>query len=140
MNGSFLIGDDPGPTVLETIAPDDGMLVQGVAFEEARTHYFDVGRSALRCVRVALAAAGQSEIRTILDQAHLLSGSDPMAALEQIIAALRILGGERAVMHAMQVELAGKNVSVNLIQRKRGRLIGRTKLRRVLLVKCHNVS
>ena len=67
MNVSFLVSDDPIQPVRETIAPDEGMLVQGVPIEVARKHYFETERSALRCIRLALAAAGRSEVRKILD-------------------------------------------------------------------------
>lgn len=42
-------------------------------------------------------------VRGYLDQAQRLSGSNPIEALDNVIAALRIVGGERAVMEAMQV-------------------------------------
>eukprot|EP00047_Mylnosiga_fluctuans_P009187 m.10350 g.10350 ORF g.10350 m.10350 type:complete len:159 (-) comp2514_c0_seq1:120-596(-) len=42
------------------------------------------------------------ELRGLLDRARALSATDPMGALEHIIAALRIQGGEGAVMRAMQ--------------------------------------
>ena len=61
------LSDDPGHPILQTIADDDGMPTPGVPLEEARKHYFNVGRSALRCVRLALASAGRSSVGKILD-------------------------------------------------------------------------
>lgn len=66
-NPALSVSDDPGHPILQTIADDDGMLVQGVPADEARKHYFDVGRSALRCVRLALASAGRADVGKILD-------------------------------------------------------------------------
>lgn len=49
------------PNVSRQIAPADGML------EGNRDHYFRVGHSALRCVRLAMLAAGRSGFDSILD-------------------------------------------------------------------------
>lgn len=61
------LSNDPGTPILQTIADDDGMPTQGVPVEVARTQYFNVGRSALRCVRLALASAGKTNVDKILD-------------------------------------------------------------------------
>lgn len=50
-----------------TIAPDDGMFLRDLPVEHALTHYLESGRTALRCVRAALGAAGKSDVRRILD-------------------------------------------------------------------------
>lgn len=50
-----------------TIAPDDGMLSRDMPEEHALDHYLESGRTALRCVRAALAAAGTADVRRILD-------------------------------------------------------------------------
>jgi SAM-dependent methyltransferase len=44
------------------ISPEDGMYVEG-----HRDHYFHVGRSALRGIRLAMLAAGKDDCRDILD-------------------------------------------------------------------------
>jgi SAM-dependent methyltransferase len=64
---TFTISGDPGRPILETIAPDDGMYDREVSPHDALRHYFDVGRSALTCIRIALAAANRSTVNTILD-------------------------------------------------------------------------
>jgi SAM-dependent methyltransferase len=43
------------------ISPDDGML------ENDREHYSSVGQSALRCIKLAMLAAGKDEFHNILD-------------------------------------------------------------------------
>ena len=50
-----------------TVAPDDGMLLRDLPPEHALTHYLESGRTALRCVRAALAAAGKVDVRRVLD-------------------------------------------------------------------------
>jgi SAM-dependent methyltransferase len=47
--------------LIEEISPNDAM------FDGNLAHYFRVGRSALKCVRLALLAAGKTEVRNILD-------------------------------------------------------------------------
>lgn len=54
---------DPDPP----IAPDDGMFVRHVPHPEALAHYRESGRTALRCVRAAVAAAGTAAVRRVLD-------------------------------------------------------------------------
>lgn len=66
-----LLDDEPDALIRE-ISPRDGMHMllpdHPVAEQEAATrHYFSVGRSALRCVRLALLAAGKSTVSSILD-------------------------------------------------------------------------
>jgi SAM-dependent methyltransferase len=53
--------DNDNPDVIRDISPQDGMLVGNV------DHYFDVGFSALHCIRIALNAAGKQTCKTILD-------------------------------------------------------------------------
>jgi SAM-dependent methyltransferase len=43
------------------ISPEDGM------FENNPEHYFSVGQSALRCIKLAMLAAGKDDFRSILD-------------------------------------------------------------------------
>jgi SAM-dependent methyltransferase len=50
-----------------TIAPNDGMIPRDHPPEVALSHYLESGRSALRCVRVALTAGGTAAVRRILD-------------------------------------------------------------------------
>ena len=50
-----------------TVAPDDGMFLRDVPPEYALEHYLESGRTALRCVRAALAAAGKTTVRRVLD-------------------------------------------------------------------------
>jgi SAM-dependent methyltransferase len=50
-----------------TIAPDDGMVLRDHPPDHALGHYLESGRTALRCVRAALAAAGTADVRRILD-------------------------------------------------------------------------
>ena len=47
--------------VVEEISPADGM------FEHDKAHYFAVGQSALRCIKLAMLAAGKDDFRNILD-------------------------------------------------------------------------
>src|SRR3954454_4629952 len=63
---SFTVSGDPASPVCDVIAPDEGMFVRTVSEAEAREHYFSCGRSALRCVQSALAAAEKKDIRRIL--------------------------------------------------------------------------
>lgn len=66
-NAALPLGDKPGSPILQTIADDDGMPTPGISVDVARKHYFDVGLSALRCVRLALASAGKTIVDKILD-------------------------------------------------------------------------
>lgn len=50
-----------------TIAPDDGMLLRDLPHEHSLTHYLESGRTALRCIRAALGAAGKTDVRRVLD-------------------------------------------------------------------------
>jgi SAM-dependent methyltransferase len=56
----FLIYGD-NLKVIKSISPDDGMFVGN------SDHYFSVGFSALRCIRIALTLANKQTCRTILD-------------------------------------------------------------------------
>jgi SAM-dependent methyltransferase len=58
-----------GPDVDPTIAADDGMFYRRCEEEKALGHYIECGRTALVCVRAALAAAGKDPqtVRRILD-------------------------------------------------------------------------
>ena len=67
MTERFLVSDDPGRPVADDIAPDDGMFDAHAPPAEARGHYLACGRSALRAVRLALAAAGRADVRRVLD-------------------------------------------------------------------------
>jgi SAM-dependent methyltransferase len=66
-----LLGEEP-TTLVREISPRDGMFVflpdRPAAEQEAsQRHYFGVGRSALRCIRLALLAVGKAEVTSILD-------------------------------------------------------------------------
>jgi SAM-dependent methyltransferase len=50
-----------------TISPNDGMMTRDEPPDHALSHYLESGRSALRCVRAALTAAGKTDVRRILD-------------------------------------------------------------------------
>lgn len=49
------------PNVSAEISPVDGM------YEGVKEHYFGVGQSALRCIRLAMLASGKGSVGTILD-------------------------------------------------------------------------
>lgn len=57
----------PVPGMDLTIDPNDGMFVRHVPHDVGFAHYLESGRTALRCIRAALAAAGKTEVRRILD-------------------------------------------------------------------------
>ena len=57
----------PSDAVDQTIAGTDEMFERHAPPEEAWAHYFACGRSALRAVQLALAAAGVKDVRRILD-------------------------------------------------------------------------
>lgn len=88
---------DPDHPVVQTIADEDGMPTPGVPPEVARTHYFNVGRSALRCIRLALASAGRTNVGKILD---LPCGHGRV---------MRMMRAEypHAELHACDLDLAG---------------------------------
>lgn len=50
-----------------TIAPNDGMFVQDFGQDLGLAVYLESGRTALTCVRAALAAAGKAAVRRVLD-------------------------------------------------------------------------
>jgi SAM-dependent methyltransferase len=50
-----------------TIAPEDGMFLRDHPPEHALAHYLECGRTALRCIQAALAAAGKTDVRRVLD-------------------------------------------------------------------------
>ncbi len=50
-----------------TIAPNDGMYVREFGEWVATAVYLESGRTALRCVRAALQAAGKTDVRRVLD-------------------------------------------------------------------------
>jgi SAM-dependent methyltransferase len=53
--------EQEAPDVIAEIAPADGM------YAGSSEHYFHVGQSALRCVKLALLAAGKEDVRSALD-------------------------------------------------------------------------
>ena len=67
MGGGYLVSGEPGGPVLDLIPDDEGMYVREAATAVAREHYFGCGRSALRCVRLAVAAAECPSVTRILD-------------------------------------------------------------------------
>jgi SAM-dependent methyltransferase len=52
----------PTSGISQEVSPDDSEYAAGV-----RAHYFNVGQSALRCIRLALVSAQKTEINRILD-------------------------------------------------------------------------
>jgi SAM-dependent methyltransferase len=63
----MLLTDEVAGPVDETVAPGDGMFEWHAPRRQAWEHYFACGRSALRAVRLALAAAGKADVRRVLD-------------------------------------------------------------------------
>lgn len=59
--GPSLAIDQEPPAVIQKISPRDQM------YSGDRAHYFGVGRSALRCIRLAMLAAGKQHALRILD-------------------------------------------------------------------------
>ena len=71
--------DEVAGSVDDAIADNDAMFERHKPAGEAWNHYFLCGRSALRVIRLALAAAGKTDVRRVLDptlklrpQIHLL--------------------------------------------------------------------
>ncbi len=68
MTATLLTALDPlADPVDQGIAETDGMFERHLPHERAWNHYFYCGRSALGAIRLALAAAGTSKVRRILD-------------------------------------------------------------------------
>ena len=63
----MLLTDEVAGPVDEAIADNDGMFERHKPADEAWNHYFRCGRSALRVIRLALAAAGKADVRKVLD-------------------------------------------------------------------------
>lgn len=63
----MLLTDEVAGTVDDAIADNDAMFERHKPADEAWRHYFHCGRSALRVIRLALAAAGTTDVRRILD-------------------------------------------------------------------------
>jgi SAM-dependent methyltransferase len=63
----MLLTDEVAGPVDETIADNDAMFERHAPPDEAWNHYFHCGRSALRVIRLALAAAGKADVRKVLD-------------------------------------------------------------------------
>jgi SAM-dependent methyltransferase len=68
VTATLLTALDPlADPVDQGIAETDGMFERHLPHERAWNHYFYCGRSALGAIRLALAAAGTSKVRSILD-------------------------------------------------------------------------
>lgn len=61
MHGNWLDEEIERLNASEKVSPNDEMLLDE-SVPGARDHYFIVGRSALRCVEVAMLAAGRSRM------------------------------------------------------------------------------
>ena len=63
------VSDGPGRPIPHAIADGDEMYDREAIPGDAIWHYVRVGQSALRCVRLGLAAAGRAEadVRRVLD-------------------------------------------------------------------------
>jgi SAM-dependent methyltransferase len=63
----MLLTDEVAGPVDDAIADHDAMFERHKPADEAWDHYFHCGRSALRVIRLALAAAGKTDVRRVLD-------------------------------------------------------------------------
>jgi SAM-dependent methyltransferase len=64
---AMLLTDELAGSVDDAIADNDAMFERHAPADEAWNHYFLCGRSALRVIRLALAAAGKTDVRKVLD-------------------------------------------------------------------------